>query len=105
MIGSAYFSEGTNANANIWADAFANFGFAGIVGFTLVIGLFLWIADGLGQWRDARVAGPMLAIAGLSLANAALFTTVLTLGFALGCLLLALMPQAPGHVGPSRVPR
>ena len=105
VIGSAYFSEGTNANANIWADAFANFGFAGIVGFTLVIGLFLWIADGLGQWRDARVAGPMLAIAGLSLANAALFTTVLTLGFALGCLLVALMPPAPGHVGPSRVPR
>jgi hypothetical protein len=34
-----------------------------------------------------------------------LFTTVLTLGFALGCLLLALMPPARGHVGPSRVPR
>ena len=82
VIGSAYFSKGTNANANIWADAFANFGFAGIVGFALVIGLFLWIADGLGQRRDARVAGPMLAIAGLSLANAALFTTVLTLGLA-----------------------
>ena len=97
VIGSAYFAEGTNANGNIWADAFANFGFAGIVCFTLVLGLFLWIADGLGQWRDARVAGPMLAIAGLSLANGAFFTTILTLGLALGCLLMALMPPPPGN--------
>ena len=106
VIGSAYFSEGTNANGNIWADAFANFGFAGIVCFTLVLGLVLWIADGLAQGRDARVAGPMFAIAGLSLANSALFTTVLTLGLALGCLLIALMPPAPGHAArPSRVTR
>ena len=105
VIGSAYFAEGTNANGNIWADAFANFGFAGIVCFTLVLGLFLWIADGLAQGRDARVAGPMFAIAGLSLANAALFTTILTLGLALGCLLIALMPPAPGHVARPRVTR
>ena len=106
VVGSAYFAEGTNANGNIWADAFANFGFAGIVCFTLVLGLFLWIADGLAQGRDARVAGPMFAIAGLSLANAALFTTILTLGLALGCVLIALMPAAPGHAArPSRVTR
>jgi len=82
--------------ASYWADAFANFGFAGILGFTLVLGLVLWIADGLGQRRDARVAGPMLAIAGLGLASGALFTTILTGGLALGCALTALMPPVAG---------
>jgi len=93
VIGAAYFPETTpNANANMWADAFANFGFGGIVVFTVVLGLVLWITDGLGRGRDARVAAPMLAIAGLSLANGALFTTVLTGGLAVGCALIALMP-------------
>ena len=69
----------------------------GIVGFTVVLGFVLWLVDGLGQWRDARVAGPMLAIAGLSLANGALFTTILTLGLGVGCVLMALMPPPPGN--------
>jgi len=93
VIGAVYF-DNASANASYWADAFANFGFAGILGFTLVLGLVLWIADGLGQQRDARVAGPMLAIAGLNLASGALFTTILTGGLALGCALMALMPPA-----------
>jgi hypothetical protein len=103
-IGSVYFpGRGTNANANIWADAFANFGFAGIVGFTLVLGLVLWVTDALGRGRDLRVAGPLLAIAGLTLSDSALFTTILTNGLALSCVLIALMP--PGSVpAPSRSP-
>jgi hypothetical protein len=93
LIGSVYFPEANpSANANLWADAFANFGFAGIAGFSVVFGLVLWVIDGLGRSRDARVIGPSLAIAGLSLGNSALFTTMLTLGFGLSCALMALMP-------------
>jgi O-antigen polymerase len=104
VIGSVYFpGRGTNANANIWADAFANFGFAGIIGFTLVLGLVLWVTDALGHGRDLRIAGPLLAIAGLTLSDSALFTTILTNGLALSCVLIALMP--PGSVqAPSRSP-
>jgi hypothetical protein len=101
IIGSAYFpKESPNANAHIWADAFANFGFAGIVVFTLVCGVVLWAADGLGRHRDARVAGPMLAIAGLSLGSSGLFTTILTDGLAAGCVLMALMPPVPVSQAP-----
>jgi hypothetical protein len=101
IVGSAYFpKESPNANAHIWADAFANFGFAGIVVFTLVCGIVLWIADGLGRHRDARVAGPMLAIAGLSLGSSGLFTTILTDGLAVGCVLMALMPPVPVSQAP-----
>jgi oligosaccharide repeat unit polymerase len=98
LIGRVYFPESTpNANAHLWADAFANFGFAGIFVFSVVLGLFLVGLDALGRGRDMRVAGPMLAIAGMSLASSALFTTMLTLGFGLACLLMALMPPLDAH--------
>jgi hypothetical protein len=97
VIGSVYFpGEGTNANANLWSDGFANFGFAGVVGFTLILGLVLLAVDGVGRGRDLRIVGPLLAIAGLNLSDAALLTTVLTNGLALSCVLIALMP--PGTV-------
>jgi O-antigen polymerase len=93
LIGPIYFApEHPHANADLWADAFANFRFAGIAGFSAVFGAMLLIADGLGRRRDLRVAGPMLAITGLSLSNSGLFTTILTTGFGLGCVLMAVMP-------------
>jgi hypothetical protein len=94
LIGSVYFHQGTDANTSFWADAFANFGFTGIVVFTVVCGLVLLALDVVGRGRDARVAGPMLAIAGLSLGSTGLFTTMLTQGLALGGVLMALMPPA-----------
>jgi hypothetical protein len=104
LIGSLYFHQGTDANASMWGDAFANFGFAGVIGFTLICAAVLVIVDAIGRRRDARVAGPMLAIAGLSLGSTGVFTTLLTQGFALGCILLALMPPASNDVaaGPPR---
>jgi hypothetical protein len=95
LIGSVYFpGSSANANADIWADAFAQFGFVGIAVFSVILGLVLWVVDGVGRGRDARVTGPMLAIAGMSLASSALFTTILTQALALGILLIVLMPPA-----------
>jgi hypothetical protein len=97
LIGSVYFHQGTDANGSMWADAFANFGFGGIAAFSAICAIVLLTLDGLGRRRDPRVAGPTLAIAGLSLGSTALFTTVLTQGLALAGLLIALMP-------PDRIP-
>jgi hypothetical protein len=94
LIGSVYFHQGTDANSSFWADAFANFGFTGIVVFTVVCGLVLLGLDAIGRRRDARIAGPMLAIAGLSLGSTGLFTTMLTQGLVLGAVLMVLMPPA-----------
>jgi hypothetical protein len=97
LIGSVYFHHGTDANGSIWADAYANFGLAGIAAFSVICGLVLLAIDALGRRRDARVAGPTLAIAGLSLGSTGLFTTALTQGLALSGVLIALMP-------PDRIP-
>jgi hypothetical protein len=101
LIGAAYFpGDLPSANAGLWSDAFANFGWLGIVAFTLILILALRGADALGHGRDLRVVAPAMAIAGLTFGSSAMFTTVLTLGFALAVLLIAVMP--PGEVGPER---
>jgi hypothetical protein len=105
LIGHAYFPDANpSANASLWADAFANFGLAGIFGFTVVLGLVLLVIDGLGRGRDARVFGPTLAVAGLSLAESGLFTTITTLGLGVGCVLIALMPIGSGDSARGRPP-
>jgi hypothetical protein len=102
VIGAVYFSDigsGVNANANLWSDAFANFGLAGVVVFTLILALVLWVVDGIGRGRDLRVAGPLLAVAGLNLSDGALLTGLLTNGIALSCVLIALMPPTTTAAG------
>jgi hypothetical protein len=101
LIGSVYFDQGTDANASLWADAFANFGFGGIVVFSVICGVVLLALDAVGQRRDARVAGPAMAIAGLSLGASGVLTTMLTQGLALAVIMVVLMP--PGFIG--RAPR
>jgi hypothetical protein len=93
LIGRIYTHSAMDANANIWADAMANFGLLGIIPFTIVFGVVLWILDSVASDRDLRVVGPVVGYAGLYLANAALFTQILTGGIALIVVLVALMPK------------
>ena len=97
LIGALYLHTTVNANANMWADALANFGLGGVVPFTLVLGGILWVLDSVGADRDLLVIGPTLGIAGLSLANGALFTSILTFGIGFTIVLVALMPRSANH--------
>jgi hypothetical protein len=92
LIGSLYFHQGTDANSSLFADAFANFGYPGVVVFTLICAFALLVVDGLARGRDPRVVGPTMAIAGLSLGSTGFFTTMLTHGLALAGVIIALMP-------------
>jgi hypothetical protein len=93
LIGFIYFHTTVNANANIWADALANFGLVGIVPFSIVLGLIIWILDLVAAGRDLRIVGGTLGLAALSLANGALLTSILTYGLGLIILLCAAMPR------------
>ena len=93
LIGSVYFpGTGTHANAGLWADAYANFGVAGILAFSVVFGLVLWAADGVSRNRDMRIVGALLGVAALAINSGALFTAILTNGVALALLLILFMP-------------
>lgn len=93
LIGLVYFHTTVNANANLWADAVANFGLAGLVPFSIVLGLILWILDLATAGRDLRIVGAPLGLAGLSLANGAVLTSILTYGIGLLIVLSAAMPR------------
>ena len=93
LIGAIYFHSASNdANANIWADAYANFGYAGILCFTLLLAMLLWLYDSTAANRDTRLAALAIGLPAFALANGGLLTSLLTNGIALVMLLMYLMP-------------
>jgi hypothetical protein len=80
-------------NANMWADAYANFGYIGVVIFTLILAGFLWLYDRAAQNVEKRAAVVLIAVPGLTLANSALFTCLLTHGMLLALLVITQWPR------------
>ena len=81
-----------DANANLWADGFANFGFAGMFAATFGLGVTMIILNSFGRDRDLRVTGSIAGVMAFPLANSALLTTLLTHGLGLALFLLWLLP-------------
>lgn len=97
-----YNSTTGDPNVNIWADAYANFGHAGVIAFTLVLAAFLWFYDRVAQNADRQMATIFITVSSLSLANSALFTCLLTHGMLLALLLIMLCPQIAPQAGETR---
>jgi hypothetical protein len=90
---AAYHSAVGSPNANMWADAYANFGYIGVVAFTLILAAFLWVYDRAAQNVDRQAAAILIAVPGLTLANSALFTCLLTHGMLLALLVIIQWPR------------
>lgn len=94
LIGLAYYdSAWTSANANLWADAFSNFGLLGVFGFTVVLGVVLFMVDGAAKRVPAPLALAAFVVPAVSLSNSAMLTVFLTHGFLLAGLVIYLMPR------------
>jgi hypothetical protein len=93
QIGAVYF-EGpqSNANANIWADAYANFRYPGIVFMTVALCVILWLVDSLTAQRARKDAFLFLAVPALALCNSSLQTVFISHGIGLILLFNYLMP-------------
>lgn len=95
LIGLEYFGRSSfHANANVWADAFCNFGYIGIVTFTIWLGLVFWFFDSLSRNKDQTMASLMLAIPSISFSNSAFLTTILTHGVGLVTLIIYFLPTS-----------
>ena len=93
IIGYVYFHDsGMSANANLWADAYANFGYPGMLCITFLLAAVLWLYDSISDGRDRRAAALVIALPAMALANASLLSSLLTNGFMLAMLLVYLMP-------------
>jgi hypothetical protein len=94
LIGATYFHSAANdANAHVWADAYANFGYYGIICFTVLLAAILWMYDSMAVQGEMRLAALAIALPAFSLANGALLPTMLSNGMGLAMILIYLMPQ------------
>jgi hypothetical protein len=93
IMGRAFFeSPQTVANANIWADGFANFGFTGIVLASLIGGGVIWAFNALSRSERFVLAALLGATAAMVWTNISVFTSMVTHGIPLT---LALLWAAP----------
>ena len=81
------------SNANLWADAYANFGYVGIFLFSVLLAIVLWLYDSLASRCDRRLAALAIGLPAFALANTGLLTALLTNGIGLAMLLVYLMPS------------
>ena len=91
VVSWAYMGRDAGANVGYLGDAYANFGLAGMVAFSAILGAFLRILDGVASALPPNFATALIAIPAMSLVNSALFTTMLTHGFILAILCLWLL--------------
>ena len=96
IIGQTYYGRFFSANANIWADAFANFSYLGVILFMPLLSLVLWLFDSLARGRNHKqklIIALILGMPSFALANSALLTSLLSHGILFSFILLYFMPQ------------
>jgi hypothetical protein len=112
-IGLVYFgSSNVDANANFWAEGFADFGIAGILGFTFFVAFLIWIYDSIAVTHNLELATLLAAMPALNLSNTAPTTVLLTHGGLAVALLLYLSPlrkpsaalEPAGALEPTQLP-
>lgn len=94
LIGYQYMgSESLAANANLWADSYANFGYMGIFVFTMILAVVLWVFDSITRHLEYQIKCLILGIPAFALSNSALLTTLLTHGILLAVVLAFILPS------------
>ncbi|GAF65021.1 hypothetical protein BTS2_1918 [Bacillus sp. TS-2] len=95
LIGTTYFGRSEMAaNANIWADAFANFGLIGIFVFSLILVIILWIFNSLSVTINPYISTLILGMVAWSMTDTGLLTSLLTHGVILALIVIYLMPSS-----------
>ena len=95
-IGLVYFgSSNVDANANLWAEGFADLGVPGILGFTLITALMIWLYDSIARRRNLELAVLLMVMPAVGLSNSAPTTVLITHGGLAAAMLLYFVPLAP----------
>jgi hypothetical protein len=102
LVGAEFFGDAsTNANANLLADGYANFGFPGMLLECLVLVLLLWAIDDACRGISVRISSLVFVMPTLALADSGIFTTMLTHGLVAAIVVCMLMPRT-GWERPAR---
>jgi len=81
LIGFTFFNKiESNANANIWAASFADFGYIGMILTTIISAYTIKIFDILGQKRSFVICGVLCSYIAFVWTEGAFYTSILTNG-------------------------
>ena len=82
-----------HANANMFADSYANLGLTGffIIGFIFLI--ILKFLDSVSQFKNTFIILPLLSFSVINIANSSLITTLITHGFLFTLFVITIMPS------------
>jgi len=86
VISWAFMGRDGGPNVGLLGDAYANFGYAGMIVYTILLALFLRLIDSIASSLPRGYATAMIAMPAFCLTNSALFTTLMTHGFLLSAL-------------------
>lgn len=94
VVGRAYYDdERMSANTQYMADGYANFGYLGVAGFSLLLGAVLVVFDRLSRGLPLELTAVTAAVFASNLANGGLFTALGSLGFIAVLLIVAVAPR------------
>ena len=95
VVANVFFGQsGLNANANLFADGYANFGWAGMAFEAALFLAVVVLVNALGRRLPLQAAVLLLVMPAVALSNASMLTSLLTHGVVLLLLVMALAPPA-----------
>jgi hypothetical protein len=99
VIGASLGQPDNQANANLWADGFASFGFTGMLVVTVLLAAIFYLMDSATKKIDPGLATLMIGVHVLNIADLPIFTAFLGGGLGLTILLIYLLPITQSPVG------
>ncbi|PZE61529.1 hypothetical protein DEJ33_07190 [Curtobacterium sp. MCPF17_047] len=82
-----------NANANLFADGYANLGAVGVVVIAAVLAAWLRVLDRWSRGLPVPVVGVLFVMSAVTLSNTSILTAMLSHGLLVATLLVAVMPR------------
>ncbi|MBC2367425.1 hypothetical protein HBP99_02215 [Listeria booriae] len=81
VIGFTYFgSEQMSANVNMWADGYSAFGYIGMILFTILLTVILWIYDSISANRNFIISVALMVMPAWSLVDSSFIIALMTNG-------------------------
>jgi hypothetical protein len=99
VIMESYSGQTGNANANLWADGFANLGYIGPFISSFILSILMKVIDALSSrdYSDLLLMSMMLGLPAMNLVNTSVLTTMWTHGLLLILILFYFMPLSSDY--------
>lgn len=92
------------ANANLFADGYGNFGWAGLIGAGVMLLVYLKILDRVSIGLPAGVVAMVMTMPTVALSNTSILTSMLSHGLVVAVFLMALAPRDGWEKKPKSAP-